>query len=68
MFNLLEYTAGVLPVTHVDKTRNQLPEDFSLKSLNGIVQGEYELMMRTPGMDRPVGVQVIGRRLEEEKY
>ncbi|KAF5564013.1 amidase (acetamidase) [Fusarium napiforme] len=25
MFNLLDYTAGVLPVTHVDKTRDQLP-------------------------------------------
>jgi hypothetical protein len=54
-------------VTHVDKTRDQLPGDFSLKSLNDIVQGAYELMMRTPGMDHPVGVQVIGRQLEEEK-
>lgn len=28
---LLDYTAGVLPVTHVDKSQDQLPKDFLLQ-------------------------------------
>ncbi|KAM5382359.1 hypothetical protein ACJA88_004154 [Fusarium oxysporum] len=67
MFNLLDYTAGVLPVTHVDQTRDQLPGDFSLNSLNGIAQGAYKLYNANAMHGLPVGVQVIGRRLEEEK-
>ncbi|KAF5719060.1 amidase (acetamidase) [Fusarium mundagurra] len=67
IFNLLDYTAGVLPVTHVDKIRDQLPGDFSLKSLNGIAQGAYKLYDANAMHGLPVGVQVIGRRLEEEK-
>ncbi|KAI1022969.1 hypothetical protein LB503_000448 [Fusarium chuoi] len=67
MFNLLDYTAGVLPVTHVDKMRDQLPGDFSLDSLNGIAQGAYKLYDANAMHGLPVGVQVVGRRLEEEK-
>ncbi|CAG7557092.1 unnamed protein product [Fusarium equiseti] len=67
MFNLLDYTAGVLPVTHVDKSQDQLPKDFNFKSLNGVAQGAYKLYDATAMHGLPVGVQVIGRRLEEEK-
>ncbi|KAF4343694.1 amidase (acetamidase) [Fusarium beomiforme] len=67
MFNLLDYTAGVLPVTHVDKTQDQLPRDFNLNSLNGVAQGAYKLYDANTMHGLPVGVQVIGRRLEEER-
>ncbi|CVK83154.1 related to amidase (acetamidase) [Fusarium proliferatum] len=67
LFNLLDYTAGVLPVTHVDKMWDQLPGDFSLNSLNGIAQGAYKLYDANAMHGLPVGVQVVGRRLEEEK-
>ncbi|KAF4990944.1 hypothetical protein FGRMN_8135 [Fusarium graminum] len=67
MFNLLDYTAGVLPVTHVDKSQDQLPKGFKLKGLNGVAQGAYKLYDANAMHGLPVGVQVIGRRLEEEK-
>ncbi|KAJ4131010.1 hypothetical protein NW768_006550 [Fusarium equiseti] len=66
MFNLLDYTAGVLPVTHDDKSQDQLPKDFNFKSLNGVAQGAYKLYDATAMHGLPVGVQVIGRRLEEK--
>ncbi|KAF4959700.1 hypothetical protein FGADI_1474 [Fusarium gaditjirri] len=65
--SLLDYTAGVLPMTNVDKTRDQLPGEFSLNSLNGIAQGEYKLYDANAMHGSPVGVQVIGHRLEEKK-
>ncbi|KAG5967903.1 hypothetical protein E4U57_007982 [Claviceps arundinis] len=66
-FNLLDYSAGVIPVTHVDKTKDQLPAGFNIKKLNGIAQGAYKLYDATEMHGLPVGVQIIGQRLEEEK-
>lgn len=69
--NKLDYTAGVLPVTHVDKTLDKdatKPHgNFNLMELNGVAQGAYKHYdpVRMHGL--PVGVQVVGRRLEEEK-
>ncbi|KAG7107170.1 putative amidase PB8B6.03 like protein [Verticillium longisporum] len=67
MFNLLDYSAGVVPVTHVDKNLDQLPKDFKLSRLNGVARGAYKLYDATAMHGLPVGVQVVGRRLEEEK-
>lgn len=67
LFNLLDYTAGVLPVTHVDKTLDKLPQAFSIKKLNGVAQGAYKHYDAERMHGLPVGVQVVGRRLEEEK-
>lgn len=36
------YSAGVMPVTHVDKEKDQLPGVFDIKGLNGIVRGAYK--------------------------
>jgi Asp-tRNA(Asn)/Glu-tRNA(Gln) amidotransferase A subunit family amidase len=63
----IDYTVGVLPVTHVDKTKDQLPTNFRLKKLNGAAQGAYKLYNADEMHGLPVGVQVIGQRLEEEK-
>jgi len=67
LFNLLDYTAGIMPITHVDKALDQLPSDFSLKKLNGVAYGAYKLYDATAMHGLPVGVQVVGQRLEEEK-
>lgn len=67
LFNLLDYTAGVLPVTHVDKSKDQLPAGFKLNKLNGIARGAFKLYDANAMHGLPIGVQVVGRRLEEEK-
>ncbi|CAK7239360.1 MAG: hypothetical protein STHCBS139747_000790 [Sporothrix thermara] len=67
LFNLLDYTAGILPITHVDKTLDALPEGFSLRKLNGVAQGAMKHYDSVAMHGLPVGVQVVGRRLEEEK-
>jgi Asp-tRNA(Asn)/Glu-tRNA(Gln) amidotransferase A subunit family amidase len=67
LFNILDYTAGVLPVTHVDRGLDQLPKAFNIKKLNRIAQGAYKLYDADAMHGLPVGVQVVGRRLEEEK-
>ncbi|KAK0748027.1 amidase signature domain-containing protein [Apiosordaria backusii] len=67
LFNLLDYSAGVLPVTHVRAELDQLPKGFNIKKLNGVARGAYKYYDAKKMDDLPVGVQVIGRRLEEEK-
>ncbi|UKZ49402.1 hypothetical protein TrVGV298_003649 [Trichoderma virens] len=67
LFNLIDYSAGVMPVTHVDKEKDQLPSTFDIKRLNGIARGAYKLYDAEDMHGLPVGVQVVGRRLEEEK-
>ncbi|KAM3449570.1 hypothetical protein MY3296_006790 [Beauveria thailandica] len=67
LFNLLGYTAGVIPVTHVDKKKDQLPKGFNVRNLNGVARGAYRHYNADNMHGLPVGVQVIGRRLEEEK-
>ncbi|KAI0160517.1 amidase [Xylariaceae sp. FL1272] len=67
LFNVLDYTAGCIPITHVDKTLDALSSDFNMKKLNGVAQGAYKLYDATAMHGLPVGVQVVGRRLEEEK-
>jgi hypothetical protein len=56
-----------LPITHVDKTLDQLPASFDLKKLNGVARGAYKHYDAERMHGLPVGVQVVGRRLEEEK-
>lgn len=56
-----------MPITHVDKARDQLPRNFSLKNLNGVAQGAYKHYDATAMHGLPVAVQIVGQRLEEEK-
>ncbi|KAI4105968.1 MAG: hypothetical protein L6R37_002429 [Teloschistes peruensis] len=67
LWNLLDYTAGVLPVTHVDAKLDALPEGFSVRGMNGVARGAYKHYDAASMEGLPVGVQVVGRRLEEEK-
>lgn len=63
----LDYSAGVLPVLKVDKDLDRLPSGFNIDKLNGVARGAYKLYDAEAMHGLPVGVQVIGRRLEEEK-
>ncbi|KAG6852988.1 hypothetical protein C0991_007704 [Blastosporella zonata] len=65
LFNLLDYSAGVLPVTHVDASQDELPAGF--KPRNSIEKAVYKMYDAKAMHGLPVGVQVVGRRLEEEK-
>ncbi|CAI6334692.1 unnamed protein product [Periconia digitata] len=67
LFNLLDYSAGIIPVTHVDAKLDQLPTTFNFKALNGVARGAYKHYDAAKMAGLPVGVQVVGRRLEEEK-
>jgi imidazoleglycerol phosphate synthase glutamine amidotransferase subunit HisH len=61
----LDYTAGVLPITKVDAIRDTLPKSF--KPTNAIEAEQYAMYNASAMHGLPVGVQVVGKRLEEEK-
>jgi hypothetical protein len=63
----LDYTAGIIPVTHVKPVVDQLPAGFNIKKLNGVARGAYKHYDAIKMAGLPVAVQVVGRRLEEEK-
>lgn len=63
----MDYSAGIIPVTHVASTLDRLPASFNIKKLNGVARGAYKHYDAVKMAGLPVGVQVVGRRLEEEK-
>lgn len=67
LFNLLDYTCGVIPVTHVDKALDQWPANFRIGHLNGVARGAYKHYDADAMHGLPVAVQVVGQRLQEEK-
>ncbi|KZT10329.1 amidase signature enzyme [Laetiporus sulphureus 93-53] len=67
LFNVLDYAAGVQPVMTVDATRDALPAEYGYAEMNDIARGVYGLYDAAAMHGLPVAVQVVGRRLEEEK-
>jgi Asp-tRNA(Asn)/Glu-tRNA(Gln) amidotransferase A subunit family amidase len=65
LWNLLDYTAGIIPVTKVDPAKDALPPRF--RPANGIEKGAYKFYNASEMAGLPVAVQVVGRRLTEEK-
>lgn len=51
----------------MDKALDKLPASFNIRKLNGVARGAYKHYDAERMHGLPVGVQVIGRRLEEEK-
>ncbi|KAM3561308.1 hypothetical protein ARSEF4850_003289, partial [Beauveria asiatica] len=47
--------------------KDQLPKGFNVRNLNGVARGAYRHYNADNMHGLPVGVQVIGRRLEEER-
>lgn len=62
----LDYTAGVQPITHVSASLDAW-QFTSLTHTNVIAKDAFALYDANAMDGLPVGVQVVGRRLEEEK-
>jgi Asp-tRNA(Asn)/Glu-tRNA(Gln) amidotransferase A subunit family amidase len=67
LFNLLDYSAGIVPVTHVDKEKDELVKEVYPRWMNGVARGAYRYYDARDMHGLPVAVQLVGRRLEEEK-
>lgn len=72
LWNLLDYTAGVLPVSHVDAKKDALPAPYkkALKQLDSdhaIARGAWMHYDAAKMAGLPTAVQVVGRRWQEEK-
>ncbi|PYI05660.1 amidase signature enzyme [Aspergillus sclerotiicarbonarius CBS 121057] len=72
LWNLLDYTAGVLPVSHVDAKKDGLSGPYKkvLKQLgasNAMAQGAWKHYDAVKMAGLPTAVQVVGRRWQEEK-
>jgi Asp-tRNA(Asn)/Glu-tRNA(Gln) amidotransferase A subunit family amidase len=65
LWNLLDYSAGVIPVTHVEVEKDPLPKSFKPK--NGVEKGAYKHYDAEKMAGLPCAIQVVGRRLTEEK-
>ncbi|KIX08056.1 uncharacterized protein Z518_02711 [Rhinocladiella mackenziei CBS 650.93] len=65
LWNLLDYTAGIVPVAKVDAEKDKLSKNF--KPANGIEKGAYKHYDSDKMAGLPCAVQVVGRRLTEEK-
>lgn len=56
-----------MPITKVDRDSDQLPDTFDFRKLNGVAKGAYAHYDSKEMHGLPVAVQIVGRRLEEEK-
>lgn len=71
LWNLLDYSAGVLPVGHVDAVRDALvaPYKTVLKRVgadHSVARGAWQHYDAAKMAGLPTAVQVVGRRLQEE--
>ena len=70
VWNLLDYTALVLPGGTVDRNVDSPKDDsevVSYKPRNDLDKWNWDLYDPELAHDMPVGLQIVGRRLEEEK-
>ncbi|KAI9510201.1 amidase signature enzyme [Russula earlei] len=65
LFNILDYSAGVMPITRVDCALDTLAPSFTPR--NKVERDAYLCYDADDMHGLPVGVQIVGRRLEEEK-
>ncbi|KAJ5650657.1 uncharacterized protein N7484_004380 [Penicillium longicatenatum] len=62
--NVLDYTSVAIPVTFADKTVDVCPASKSVSELEDYIEWDYDAETYDGA---PVGVQLMGRRLQEEK-
>lgn len=72
LWNLLDYPAGVMPVSHVDAARDALDAPYKtvLKRLgcdNGVARGGWKHYDAAKMAGLPTAIQIVGRRWQEEK-
>lgn len=65
IWNLLDYPAVVFPVTKIDPERDAEPSDYIARNeADEWNQKHYDVLKQR---DLPVSLQLVGKRLEEEK-
>lgn len=72
LWNLLDYSAGIIPVSHVDSVRDALIRPYKsalqwLGANHAIAQGAWKHYNAEKMAGLPTAVQIVGRRLQEEK-
>ncbi|PPQ82477.1 hypothetical protein CVT26_012757 [Gymnopilus dilepis] len=71
LFSLLDYAVGSVPVTVVDKTLDDIPSNFinsaEYNSFTSIAKRAWSVYDADKMNGLPLGIQVVGRKLEEEK-
>ncbi|KAI0746876.1 amidase signature enzyme [Daedaleopsis nitida] len=71
LYNVLDYSAGVLPVGRVDRTRDSYAPDFRsearYRAMNDVARAVHGLYDAESMHGMPLAVQLVGRRFEEEK-
>ncbi|KAI9010578.1 amidase signature enzyme [Hyaloraphidium curvatum] len=72
-WNVMDWSAGIVPVTRVDPVRDAPAADYAKNTANRIDDAVARMYAGEWGpagsrmANAPVGVQIVGRRLEEEK-
>ncbi|MCJ1311044.1 hypothetical protein MMC25_004714 [Agyrium rufum] len=67
LFNLLDYSTAVIPVTKVDSNKDILKASSSTTKLNAVARGAYKDYDAVAMAGLPIGVQIVGKRLQEER-
>ncbi|KAI0646387.1 amidase signature enzyme [Trametes meyenii] len=71
LYNVLDCTAGAMPVSYVDKACDSYGPDYRKEArylhMSDIARAVHDLYDARTMHGMPVGVQVVGRRFEEEK-
>ncbi|KAF5383525.1 hypothetical protein D9615_003592 [Tricholomella constricta] len=74
LYNVLDYPAGCIPVTRVDPVKDQVTDEWKTgpglgSSLleGGLYRGKKPLYNPTETAGMPVGIQIVGKKWEEEK-
>lgn len=74
IYNILDLPTGCLPVTRVDPAKDKVDEEWvngpglgSHMFESGIYRGKTPLYNPEESKGMPVGIQVVGRKWEEEK-
>ncbi|TFK90340.1 amidase signature enzyme [Polyporus arcularius HHB13444] len=71
LYNVLDYSAGVLPVGYVDRARDSYDPDFregaKYRAMNDVARAVHDVYDADSMHGMPLAVQIVGRRFEEEK-
>jgi len=69
LWNILDYTAGVIPLGKVDAELDKVTEEKrkEMKEWNGIARNVWDLYEPTKMAGLPTAVQIVGGRLTEER-
>ncbi|KAI0372038.1 amidase signature enzyme [Pilatotrama ljubarskyi] len=71
LYNVLDCTAGAMPVSYVDRERDGCEPDYrqspAYRNMNDVARAVHDLYDADAMHGMPVGVQVVGGRFQEEQ-